>query len=106
MGKKNKKLKKKKLVVSENIVATEQSIDSSSISDTARQVKQRPVASPSTLSDESHEYDHVRKDVIKILLLMLGIVILIVVLYFIGIESNYLTSIGDWFYKILNIKTL
>ncbi len=103
MGKKNKKLKKKKQITPNTSIALEHiEDDQTDDSQPAHSSEAKIVAKEQSVP---REYEHVRKDVRKILFVMLIIVILIITLYFIGSKTTFLTSIGDWFYKVLNIKT-
>lgn len=52
----------------------------------------------------SDKYDHVKKDIKKILIIMLSIFIILFGVYYLSLKTTYLASIGDWIYKILNIQ--
>lgn len=51
------------------------------------------------------KYNHVKKDVVKILIIMAAIVLVIVAVYILNSKTTIFTSFGDWVYKILNIQT-
>lgn len=63
----------------------------------AKKVEEDPYA--------SGQYDHVRKDVKKILFIISILVLIFVAVWLVGAKTNLLTSIGDWIYKIANIQT-
>lgn len=105
MGKKHKKLKKKKtstqLPAGANVAPS--FVDNEAQSEP---VSTAQTVAPAEAKEEvAEEFKYVKKDVRKILLLMLGIVILLLALYFIDQSSHYLNTVGSWFYKILNIQT-
>ncbi len=104
MGKKNKKLKKKKVTAEEGNISNASVIfeKNVAVSDTS---------DPTTVKNDkvsvavNDEYYYVKSDVKKILLIMLAIVIFIIGLYLIDLKTPYLQNIGIWFYKILNIQS-
>lgn len=58
-------------------------------------------------TDESYSHSkHVKKDVKKIVLIIFLLSLIFVGIYFLGSETNVLSSFGDWIYKIANIQTL
>jgi hypothetical protein len=52
----------------------------------------------------SDKYDHVKRDVKKILLIMFAILIVLFLTYYVSLKTTYLSSLGNWIYKILNIQ--
>lgn len=105
MGKKHKKLKKKKSIMQispqvmqiNNVVADAPHITSAT----------QPISKPATeMAPEPvrEEFKYVRGDVKKILVLMAIIVLLLIGLYYLDIKTSYLANLGNWFYKILNIQ--
>ena len=104
MGKKNKKLKKKKSAIStpvqQNQLKTAALADIEepeiALADKAVETQAKQVLAP--------EFAYVSRDVKKILTI-LGIIVLILIgLYFLDIKTSYLASMADWIYRILNIQ--
>jgi len=52
------------------------------------------------------EYAHVQKDVKKILIIMISIVVLLFIIYYVSTATSVLTTMGDWLYRVLNIKAI
>ncbi len=57
---------------------------------------------PYAISILNEKYLHVRKDVNKLLIVLLILAIVLMGIYFIGLKTNILTVVGDWLYKIGN----
>lgn len=109
MGKKNKKLKKKKqhtLSPSEAVVVSVANESNTPIIETEA-VTQTAKNSPEDKSspENKDEYSYVRKDIRKIIFIMLIIVLLVVVLYFSNQQTAWIPKVGDWIFKLLNIQT-
>lgn len=51
------------------------------------------------------QYDHVRRDIKKVTLIMTLILLSVVGFYFLNDKTPYLTNLGDWIYKVANIQT-
>ena len=105
MGKKNKKLKKKKPM---SPIIGQQMPESSSVGNVSANTHAAPsqsIKTPAAPVVESAEFQHVRKDVKKIMTLLLIIIIVLIILYFVDQKTTILSSAGDWIYKILNIQT-
>ena len=106
--KKNKKFKRNKSTLNADSADTSQ-----------KQALQSPAAETSVITEttapklekteedpyELHQYDHVRKDIRKILFLLAVITVLFIGASVINSKTSALTSIGDWLYKIANIQT-
>ncbi|MCL5410416.1 MAG: hypothetical protein M1324_01025 [Patescibacteria group bacterium] len=111
--KKNKKFKKNKpnkgfqksettnTFVSSDPVVSDESIINNQTS------TQGDKSSPIEIDDPySHnQYDHVKKDVRKIIALIGLIILVFSGIYILGLKTNILSSFGDWVYKIANIQT-
>ena len=63
-------------------------------------------ASKETDFHDNKEYSHVKKDVKKILFLILVLAIIFVGIYFLGQKTSILIQFGDWIYKTAHIQTL
>lgn len=77
-------------------------------SDAAEAKVQSVVAAPTEPDDfyKTNQYAHVRRDIKIVLALLAGIIILLFAIYYIGLKTTYLTTFGNWLYKVLNIQTL
>lgn len=53
----------------------------------------------------SNQYAHVRRDIKIVLALLVGIIILLFAIYYLGLKTTYLTTFGNWIYRVLNIST-
>ena len=62
---------------------------------------------PENLHDvyKTDKYDHVKKDIKKILIIMAIIILALIGIYILSLKTTILSSFGDWVYKILNIQT-
>ena len=106
MGKKNKKLKKKKsslpIAPSQNTTIS----DANPIDEASATVKTTVSSTKAAHTEQDEaEFEHVKGDVKKILLLLFAIIVVLLVLYFVDNKTHYLSTVGDWFYKVLNIQT-
>ena len=54
---------------------------------------------------KTDKYDHVKKDIKKILIIMAIIIVVLIGIYILSLKTTILTSFGDWVYRILNITT-
>ena len=52
-----------------------------------------------------NEYAYVKKDIKKILLIILSLVVILIAVYIVDLKTTLLSSFGDWIYRILNITT-
>lgn len=100
MGKKNKKLKKKK----QYLPASEESILVET-ANPALPTETKEIASSPIHQADNQEFNYVRRDVKKILIIMVLIIVIIIALYFVDAKTTVLSSMGDWFYKLFNIQT-
>lgn len=103
MGKKNKKLKKKKQY---NAPAQ----NSATVTDPIIEKIKSDVINPAPEEEikgqyEDKEYLYIRKDIRKILTIMLVIILFTIGLYYLDQKTSYLYQAGDWLYKIFNITT-
>lgn len=55
---------------------------------------------------DTDQYDYVKHDIKKILIIMVSIIILLFGFYYLGLKTTALDTLGNWIYKILNIQTL
>ena len=53
----------------------------------------------------NNQHDYVRRDIKIVLALLAGIIILLFAIYYLGLKTTYLTTFGNWIYRILNIST-
>jgi len=53
---------------------------------------------------KTDQYDHVKKDIKKILIIMVIIIVALIGIYILSMKTSILSSFGDWVYKILNIQ--
>lgn len=53
---------------------------------------------------DTDKYDHVKKDVKKITIILGSIILLLFGIYFLSLKTTYLSTAGNWIYKILNIQ--
>lgn len=109
MGKKHKKLKKKKQHFAYTPAINQSASAPAEISDSEElAIHDKPITA-STASQITEatppEFQHVRGDIQRILLLLAIIVLVLIGLYFIDIKTSYLSNTANWFYKILNIQT-
>ena len=111
--KKNKKFKKNRSVkpapqetntnafVSSDPVASEEAV-----SGKTNDEKITESASPKADDPYSNsQYDHVKKDVKKILFIIAILGIIFIGIYLIGVKTSILSSFGDWIYRVANIQT-
>jgi len=53
----------------------------------------------------NNQYDHVKKDVKKILFIIIILGVIFAGICLLGAKTNVLNSFGDWIYKVANIQT-
>ena len=53
---------------------------------------------------KTNKYDHVKKDIKKILIIMGIIILALIGIYILSLKTTFFNSFGDWIYKILNIQ--
>lgn len=111
--KKLKKFKKKHSQINPTVDSTQVSLNTTSSQITELEEKEiiSEIKEIKNRDNELHDdiymtdkYEHVRKDVKKILLIMSSIIIVLIATYFLNQKTTYLTSLGNWIYKILNIQ--
>lgn len=103
MGKKSKKLKKKRVSQPNQNLPVDSSntpISSGSEIELASEETKKVELSRTP----APEFAHVRKDVKRILTLLGIIVVVLIGLYLVDAKSHYLATIANWIYKILNIQ--
>lgn len=98
---KNKKFKKAKTKI---VSSATEAIVSKNDQNLEVSIKSE-VKTPDKYIDSAAEYAHVRKDVRIILYTILLLAVLIVGIYLLNTRTTYLTTFGDWIYKICNIQT-
>lgn len=109
MSKKKNKFKKSKKQQADNITSS-QSINIANpdcepiIERESRETVQAKTEAPDVY--QTDEYAHVKKDIRKILIIMLIIVIVLIGIYLLSLKTSFLTNFGNWTYKLLNIQTL
>ena len=59
---------------------------------------------PEIQSELSEDTKPVKREIRKILLTVLGLLILIVAIYLINIKTDFILKLGEWLAKILNIN--
>jgi hypothetical protein len=107
MGKKNKKFKNKKIYSNNSSPAPAKiELDENRTIEPVMR-EERVVIKEETEVDhyKTDKYAHVKKDIAKILVIMTSILILLLVIYFISLKTTYLTSLGDFIYRISHIQT-
>jgi hypothetical protein len=110
MSKKNKKkFKRNKFNQSPTSASSvQESMSDASESDVTAPATEATIKSEKPMADDpysNNEYDHVRKDVRKILFIISILALIFVAVWLIGTKTGVLTSFGDWIYKIANIQT-
>jgi len=54
---------------------------------------------------KNQRYSYIKKDVAKVLVVLLILVVLLFAIYFLDKSYSFLKPVGDWLYKIMNIQT-
>jgi len=116
MGKKkNKKLKKKKIIVQAQSRPVEVTSlgDNENVLEAVEQGFEVPIsATPAKMEKDedeiytSEEYRHVKTDIHKILIVMAIIIVVLLGVYFADLKYGILTHVGDYIYKISHIQAL
>lgn len=108
MPKKKNKFKKNKKHQVENVtLATQSAMDADSSGELPENVIE---ANPQPIEEESDmydvkEYEHVKKDVKKIVTITTIIVLILIATYLLSFKTSALSTFGDWVYRLLNIQT-
>lgn len=112
MGKKKKKFKNKKLhkghVNVSNVTPAKISLEKPEEQTIEPVMREERVIIKEEIETDHYntdKYDHVKKDVKKILVIMASIIILLLITYFVSLKTHYLNSLGDFIYRITNIQT-
>ena len=105
MGKKkNKKFKHSHhAVISNPVVATQPVVINGSETAATASVEKITPAEPVKIDPEAElnaKYAYVRRDVMKLLLVILILAIIFVGIYILGQRTAVLANIGDWIYKV------
>jgi len=111
MSKKNKKFKRNKsrniltpiqTTAANNIGLNDADIEISASGEASIKVETKK---PEEVDPYTHnQYDHVKKDVRKILFIIAIIIIIFIGACILSAKTNVLASFGDWIYKIANIQ--
>lgn len=105
MSKKKNKFKKRKdhkEVKSPVSNQTPRAIDS--ISEPIDDSDDNESSSPQPNFYKTDKYDHVKKDIKKILFIMSIIILVLIGIYVLSLKTSILNTFGGWVYKILNIQ--
>ncbi len=54
---------------------------------------------------KDQKYSYIKRDVIKVLVVLVALIILLFAIYFLDKTYSFLGPVGEWLYKILNIQT-
>jgi hypothetical protein len=109
--KKNKRFKKNK---PQKVFLNEKSESSNTLVSSDTTISDESIANDQTAQASTvkiddpythNQYDHVKKDTKKILIIIGIISVIFLGIYFIGLKTEILNSFGDWIYKIANIQT-
>lgn len=52
-----------------------------------------------------HQYKYVKKDVKRVLIYVVLMILILAAVYVLSIKTSVFSSFGDWVYKLLNIQT-
>jgi hypothetical protein len=107
MGKKNKKFRSRQ---ARSSISTAPNIasgyaDNQTIEPISQEDQTVVKAEEETDHYNTDKYDHVKKDVRKIVIIMASIVIILFAIYFGSLKTNYLNSLGDFIYRISHLQT-
>lgn len=105
--KKNKKFKKIKPKLKPAIATNTGTFTSSDPVFPEKAVETPPANEKIIESENAYknpEYDHVKKDIKKILLIITILIVLFAGIYVLGEKTNSLKAIGDWIYRVANIN--
>lgn len=120
MGKKNKKFQRSKKNKSHPSQISEQQIRIAEINNLETAAVIEPVTNigselepeENTKTDSLDEtfyktdkYNYVKKDITKIVIILLAIIIILIGTYYLSQETSVLSQFGDWVYKICHIQT-
>ena len=109
MSKKKNKFKKNKKHQPENITVERASIEISNPTGEPLTDSKPSILEPVLDEKEHHyktdKYDHVKKDINKILIIMFLIVLALVGVYILSLQTTLFDVFGSWVYKVLNITT-
>ncbi|MFA4996001.1 MAG: hypothetical protein WC536_02545 [Patescibacteria group bacterium] len=110
--KKNKKFKKNKSVKSTpqeinttTFISSDPVVSEESISNGIDNKVTEPTSPKTDDPYSNNQYDHVKKDVKKILFIILILGVLFTGICLLGAKTNVLSSFGDWIYRVANIQT-
>jgi len=113
--KKKKKLKKKKAQKKQQIIqnnspnAVVQEAESSDAPEKSEVgVPTESVGKDENIYEEIYKdqrYSYIRKDVVKVLMVLLALIIILIAIYLLDKSYSFLGPVGDWLYKIMNIQT-
>jgi len=54
---------------------------------------------------KDQRYSYIRKDVIKVLVVLLILILILFAIYILDKSYSFLSPVGDWLYKVMNIQT-
>lgn len=108
MSKKKNKFKKNKKQQVENVPAANRPVDianpiSEPIADNF-DIQQKINNDEKPDVYKTDKYDHVKKDIKKILIIMLIIVLALFGTYLLSFKTSFLGTFGNWVYELLNIQ--
>ena len=111
MSKKKNKFKRSKQSHPQSQVSTPVTNSAGNLEGMAAEPLAQPAVTSAPAKSEpddfytTNQYAHVRRDIKIVLALLLGIIILLFAIYYLGLKTTYLTTFGNWIYRILNIST-
>ena len=87
-------------VIADTPIQAEPSNDSLSESDDQTAEIEKVIETP----EEDNRYEYVKKDVRKLIISILGLIVLAAIIYFLNQKFLFLQSLGNWIYKIANFQ--
>ena len=107
MSKKNRQKKKNKQKIQKKVeqFAPVENIETDEVSDaTPLHRKEKVEVSATTIDEPTQKL--ISKDVRMIIITLIGLALLLAVIKILDLKTDYISSLGDWLYKITNIQTM